>query len=252
MKRTPLILVSPCLERKGAEFADVSISLSNRYTDAIMAGGGLPQILPSVGSRELVAEMGRRCDGVLLTGGDDIQPHLYDKDMPAELAAKVGQLEPERDVWETLLVEEVFAQGKPIFGICRGHQMLNVALGGTLVVDIPTQVPGALNHRQMDRKMEQVHEVTVDRGSLLAKITGKQTLGVNSTHHQAVGRVADVLQVTARSSDGIIEAMELKDETRLPFCLSVQFHPERLIDLDPVFLRLFQCFVEACAKVRQI
>ena len=236
------------MEKKGTEFSDASISLSNRYTDAVVAAGGLPVILPSTSSPELVAEMVRRSDGVLLTGGDDIQPALYDKNMPKELAAKVGSLEPERDVWEALLVKEVFAQRKPILSICRGHQMVNVALGGTLIVDIPTQLPGALNHRQMDRKMEPVHDVAVESDSLLAKITGEKTLGVNSTHHQAVDKLAGALRCVARSSDGVVEALELKEPGLLPFFLAVQFHPERLIDGNPVFLRLFKSFITACVQ----
>jgi putative glutamine amidotransferase len=126
--------------------------------------------------------------------------------------------------------------------------MLNVALGGTLIVDIPTQVPEALNHRQMNRKTEPVHEVTIEPDSLLAKITGGQPLGVNSTHHQAVGELAPSLRSVARTSDGIIEALELKEPRQLPFLLTVQFHPERLIDANAVFLKLFSSFVEACAR----
>src|SRR5208283_5930270 len=98
-----------------------------------------------------------------------------------------------------------FQQRKPLFAICRGQQMLNVALGGTLLVDIPSQVPNALNHNQMARKTEPVHTVSVAAGSLLANITGETALGVNSTHHQAVGRVADPLRAVAHSADGVIE-----------------------------------------------
>ena len=128
------------------------VSLSNRYTDAVMAGGGLPQIFPATRSRAVIAEAVRRCDGVLMTGGDDIDPKLYARNLPEGLAKTVGPRMPERDAWEKQLIEEVFAQRKPLFGICRGHQMLNVALGGTLVVDIASQVPNALNHSHMDRK----------------------------------------------------------------------------------------------------
>ncbi|HEV7927196.1 MAG TPA: gamma-glutamyl-gamma-aminobutyrate hydrolase family protein, partial [Verrucomicrobiae bacterium] len=161
MMRRPVILVMPSTARKGEEFADASISLSNRYTDAVIAAGGLPQIFPATTSRWVITEAVQRCDGVLLTGGDDIDPKLYDPNLPPELAKTVGPLEPDRDTWEKGLIDDVFDQRKPLFGICRGHQMLNVALGGTLVVDIATQVPGALNHRRMDRKMEPVHDVKI-------------------------------------------------------------------------------------------
>jgi putative glutamine amidotransferase len=250
MKRSPIILITPSTEQKGAEFADVSISVSNRYTDAVIAGGGLPQILPATTSRAVIAEAVHRCDGVLLTGGDDIDPKLYAPNLPDELGKTVGPLDPERDVWEKVVIDELFAQSKPLFGICRGHQMLNVALGGTLVVDIATQLPKALNHQRMDRKAEQVHDITVVPDSLLARLAREQSFGVNSTHHQAVGELAPRLRVVAKSSDGVVEAMELKDAGQGPFLLTVQFHPERLIDKGRIFGQLFCGFVEACARWR--
>jgi putative glutamine amidotransferase len=251
MKRRPVILITPSTESKGAEFSDASVSLSNRYTDAVIAAGGLPLIFPATTSRWVITEAVQWCDGVLLTGGDDIAPKLYAKDLPEELAKTVGPLEPDRDLWEAGLIADVFQQQKPLFGICRGHQMLNVALGGTLVVDIATQMPGALKHQRMDRKAEPVHEVKIAPDSLLARVTGRQTLGVNSTHHQAIGTVAQPLRVVAESSDGVIEAVELKEPQRLPFLLSVQFHPERLIDSNALFLQLFSSFVAACKGRRQ-
>jgi putative glutamine amidotransferase len=251
MKRRPVILITPSTASEGVEFSDASISLSNCYSDAVIAAGGLPQIFPATTSRWVISEAVQRCDGVMLTGGDDIDPKLYAADLAPELAKLVGPLEPDRDMWEKDLIGDVFEQQKPLFGICRGHQMLNVALGGTLVVDIDTQVPGALNHRRMDRKAEPVHEVAVSPDSLLARVTGRQTLGVNSTHHQAIGRVAEPLRVVAESSDGVIEAVELKEPGQLPFLLSVQFHPERLIDSNALFLQLFSSFVAACERLRQ-
>jgi putative glutamine amidotransferase len=251
MKRRPVILVTPSTARKGAEFSDASISLSNKYADAVIAAGGLPQIFPATTVRWVIAEAVKQCDGIMLTGGEDIDPKLYASELPEELAKRVGPLEPDRDVWEKDMIADIFEQRKPLFAICRGHQMLNVALGGTLVVDIATQVPGALNHRRMDRKAEPVHEVKIAPDSLLAKVTGQQTLGVNSTHHQAVGEVAKPLRAVAQTTDGVIEAVELKEAEQLPFLLSVQFHPERLIDSSHVFLQLFRSFVAACEQRRQ-
>lgn len=244
----PTILVAPGTERKGAEFADLSVTLSNRYTDAVIAAGGLPVILPATTAPKMIAEAVRRCDGVLMTGGDDIDPKLYAPDLPAALAKTSSGHDAARDLWEKLLIDEVFRQRKPMLGICRGHQMLNVALGGTLVVDIPSQVPNALNHNQMARKMEPVHDVSVTAGSLLAKIAGTRTFGVNSTHHQAVGRLAEPLRVVAQSEDGVIEALELKDPGQSAFLLTVQFHPERLLDRGRLFLRLFKSLVRASAR----
>jgi putative glutamine amidotransferase len=145
------------------------------------------------------------------------------------------------------MIDEVFRQHRPLLAICRGHQILNIALGGTLIVDIPTQKPGAMNHQRTDLKSEKVHEVALTPGSLLAKITGERILSVNSTHHQAVGRVAKPLRVTGKSPDGIIEAMELKSPGLLPYLLAVQFHPERLVDRYKEFLQIFESFVGSCA-----
>jgi putative glutamine amidotransferase len=147
-----------------------------------------------------------------------------------------------------MLIDEVFRQRKPLLAICRGHQMLNVALGGTLVADIPSQMPRALNHRRTDKRGEIVHEVRLTSGSNLAKICSGQKLGVNSTHHQAVRRVAPGLRTVARSPDGVVEALELRPGASrwLPFLLSVQFHPERLADRYPAHRAIFDAFTRAC------
>jgi putative glutamine amidotransferase len=246
--KPPLILISPSTQKRGVEFEDNSVSVSNQYSMAIAAAGGLPWIAPAIPSASLVAASVARCDGVLLTGGDDVQTELYAPNLSEELKKTVSEPEPDRDLFELLLVEEAFAQGKPLFAICRGHQLVNIAFGGTLVVDIDLQIPGALNHRQLDRKNEVVHDAELTSGSLLANIAAHQKLGVNSSHHQAIAELADPFAVTARSEDGVVEAMELKPGVAdLPFFLAVQFHPERLYARHREHLRLFQHFVRACA-----
>ena len=248
----PLILVSPETELKGEEFGDLSSSLSTQYQNAVIAAGGLPLALPSVADRSTLAECVRRADGILLTGGNDINPRLYTDSLANNLGKTLGLATAERDMRELILVDEIFRQRKPVFGICRGHQILNVALGGTLHVDIASQVPGAINHRRFDRKSAVVHQARLTAGTLLAKIVGKQWLGVNSTHHQAVARVADPLCVAAATEDGIVEALELKPENAglLPYLMTVQFHPERLATRYPVHQALFSHFVRACVKNR--
>jgi putative glutamine amidotransferase len=252
MTKPPLILVSPNVEKKGDEFGDLSVSLSETYQRALIGAGALPLAMPALVSRELIAESVRRCDGVLLTGGEDVDPRLYGKELPPRLGRKVA-VTPDggaRDWRELVLIDEVFRQRRPLLGICRGHQILNVALGGTLLADIASQSRGAMNHRRRDRRSEIVHEVLLTPGSLLSKITGGHRLGVNSTHHQAVARVAGPLKVAAVSSDGIIEGLELKPGAArmLPFLLSVQFHPERLVDRYPEHQAIFQAFTLACAR----
>jgi putative glutamine amidotransferase len=248
----PLVLLSPCRDRRGVEFEDESISLSNRYPNAVVAAGGVPLVLPRSTDRHLIADLVRRSDGILMTGGDDIQPALYAKKISRKLKGKLGPTDPLRDLVELLLIDEVFAQRKPLLAICRGCQMLNVALGGTLCLDIPTQKRGALAHDQSNRKDRIVHQVALTNGSLLAKLAGTKTIGVNSSHHQAVERIAPPLRATACGADGIIEALELRENKRnmLPYLLGVQFHPERLFERHALFLNLFQDFIGACQSNR--
>lgn len=255
MTRPPLILVSPCIEKKGEEFGDLSLSLSETYQMALMGAGAIPLVMPMTASRKVIAECVRRVDGVLLTGGDDVDPALYAERVPARLRRKLS-VTPDggaRDLREVTLVDEVFRQHQPLLAICRGHQLLNVALGGTLVLDIASQMRGAFNHRRLDKRSEIVHDVHLTGDSLLAKITGSRTLEVNSTHHQAVDRPAEPLAVAGRSPDGVVETMQLKPELAhlLPFLLSVQFHPERLVDRYPAHRAIFTAFTRACVANRR-
>ena len=252
MHTAPLILVTPSTEEKGAEFYDYSLSLSQTYLDAISLAGGLPVVLPCSPSPKLVAEYVRRSDGVMITGGDDIQPELYYPDVPAELRKTVGRNDPVRDLLETLVVKETFAQQKPLLAICRGHQIMNIALGGTLFVDIPSQVKTTLNHTRLKHKDKVVHEVRLEPDSLLRRIFGKDIIQVNSSHHQAVDKVAKPLRVTGRALDGVIEALELRAEDAglMPYLLGVQFHPERLVRGYPEYIEMFRSFIEACTVHR--
>src|SRR5436189_5210917 len=146
MTKPPLILISPSIEKAGVEFSDQSISLSENYPRAVADAGGIPLTLPVGRSRELMAECVRRCAGILLTGGDDIEPDLYGNGWSKKLRGTVSTTPDggERDLRELILIDEIFRQRKPLLAICRGHQLLNVALGGTLIVDIPSHVRGAL------------------------------------------------------------------------------------------------------------
>jgi len=250
MARLPLILITPSVEKRGVEFHDLSASLSIKYLNAVLQTGGAPVIAPISTDRAILAEIVRRADGVLLTGGDDINPDLYEKNLPKKIRATIEQSPDggKRDLLELVLIDEIFRQHKPLLAICRGHQILNVALGGKLIADIRQQIPGALNHQRLDLAGELVHEAALTAGSLLSKITGKRVLGVNSSHHQAVLEPAEPLMATARSRDGIVEAMELKPDAarRMPFFLSVQFHPERLAEKHAEHRAIFGKFVAAC------
>jgi putative glutamine amidotransferase len=248
----PLILISGSTQQRGAELGDLSMSLSLNYPLAIEAAGGVPWLLPCMPDRDFVAESVRRSDGVMLTGGDDVRPELYMKKLSPKLQKTVESEAPERDLFELMLIDEVFRQRKPLLAICRGHQLLNVALGGTLVVDIPSQLQTTINHSQSDRKYEVVHEIEMTPGSIMEKSTGRQRLGVNSTHHQAIAKIAKPLRPTAVSKDGIIEGVELEPSAGalLPYLLAVQFHPERLFARFREHLELFKSFSRACSRRR--
>jgi putative glutamine amidotransferase len=248
MKKRPVILVAPSNHRQGVEFGDLSLSVSNYYARSIQAAGGLPLVMPlSLDAREISACV-ERAEGVMLTGGDDVHTGLYAQDMPARLKRKAGAPDHGRDWFEATLIETVFRRRKPLLAICRGQQILNVAFGGTLFVDIATEVRGALPHDQHRRSEEQVHKISLAPHSRLAKIARGPTMSVNSCHHQAVRELARPFRAVATSADGIIEGFELAREEAelLPYLLAVQFHPERLYDRDEISLRIFRDFARAC------
>jgi putative glutamine amidotransferase len=243
MRAKPLILISPGLKLVTEELC---LLVSQAYAQAIIDAGGIPWILPCTTSPEMMAACVERCDGVMLTGGDDVQPDLYREKLPTRLKKTVQAAEPARDVSELLLIREVFLQQKPLLAICRGMQLLHVAFGGKLVVDISSQNKAALNHSRFDRRWDLVHQITLSPDSLLARIFKKEKIGVNSSHHQAVADLAKPFRAAALSPDGIVEALELAERGLLPYLLAVQFHPERLIGAHPEFLELFRSFTKAC------
>ena len=174
------------------------------------------------------------CDGLLLPGGGDIDPKFYGQErIPA-----CGEPNLLRDAAEPLLLRAFLAADKPVLGICRGIQVMNVALGGDLYQDIKP-----FEHVKHHDYWTKVHTVTVRRGTLLSKILGQDTVLVNSQHHQAVDHVAPGLTLAALSEDGIVEAIEKPDAK---FCLGVQWHPEWLSNADPAMQGLFDAFVNAC------
>ena len=248
MKNAPTILIATSNEQRGFEFRDRSTSLSHCYTRVTLAAGGIPTLAPVIAEKKAIAEMVRRADGVLLTGGDDLQPDLYDSDLPIKIKAKAVGIDPQRDVFEFLLIEQTLKQRKPLLAICRGPQVLNVALGGGLVTDIPAERPGALAHHRRSKVHQLVHTAELAKGSLIRKIYGKAKLRINSAHHQAVGELAPMLRATAWTKDGIIEAIELNavEANGAPFLLGVQFHPERVYEKHPEHLKIFRAFTKAC------
>lgn len=215
------------------------------YKQAVLhAGGGVRIVEHGMD----VAEALRGAEGLLLTGGDDVAPSRYGEvPLPA-----VVNVVPERDEFELALVREARRRGLPILAICRGIQVLNVACGGTLVQDIPSQVENALDHAYTvppHRAFDYAHDIWIEDNSLLAslmqeRLNGSDSCAVNSRHHQAVKQVAPGFRVVATAPDGIIEAIE---DPQARFCLGVQWHPENFWRTGE-FRSLFEGFLEAAAK----
>jgi len=209
--------------------------------DCVVQAGGTPVLVPSVEDNGFIEEMLRTLDGVLVAGGDDAHPSLYGQE-PHE---KLGPVDEIKGRFEAALVRGALDAGLPLFGICGGLQMLNVVCGGTLYQDIASCAPPAMRQHPIVDDMRPCHDVEIVPGSRLHAILGETKLRVNSTHHQAVDALGDGLAVTARATDGVIEAIERPGE---PFVLAVQFHPETLAPHDPIFQRPFDTFIDACTK----
>lgn len=212
------------------------VRLNEAYVNAVRAAGLTPLILPPMPPEELgpVLDAVR---GVVLTGGEDVDPVRYG----AERHAEVDAVHAKRDACELAVVRSARKRGLPTLAICRGIQVVNVALGGTLVQDIPSQRPSDIDHDQSKERERRVHDISVERDSKLSLALDSLTLRVNSSHHQALDRVADGLRVTARSPDGIIEGVEWSGDDW--WMLGVQWHPEELIgDAKPWDRGLFKAF----------
>ncbi len=215
--------------------------MNHAYTRAVWNAGGEPVILPNLGQTEYAEAIVGRLDGLLLSGGNDVSPALYGEDVLNETVRVDGP----RDASEMPLIRAAVERDLPILAICRGIQSLNVALGGTLIQDIPTQAPSDVAHRQKDARDVDTHLVAVEPGSLFAQVVGEEPLPTNSFHHQAVRDVTEGYQVSGRAPDGTIEAME--DPLR-EFVLAVQFHPEEMVGVSERCRRLFTAFVDAARK----
>lgn len=235
MKR-PVIGVLPNYEWKTGE-----ISISKAYLDPLLEQGAVPFLLPFTEKGDVLQEILDACSGLLLSGGPDIHPVLFGEDMHQNC----GQTCPLRDTPEMELVRLAAAQDKPVLGICRGVQAMNVALGGTLYQDIPSQTASRLCHAQKPPYSIAVHRVQIERESLLYQVLEEESVLVNSMHHQAVKTPAPSLTVAAVAPDGGIEAL-WRPENR--FFLGVQWHPECMYASSRESGRLFQAFIDACRE----
>ena len=221
-------------------YGQATILLTQAYAQAIMQAGGVPVLIPSLIANDGWDALYPRLDGILFTGGGDISlAHFKGDPHP-----RIDDVDPQRDTVELNLLHASVADGKPFLGVCRGCQLVNVGLGGTLYTHIPDQMPNALDHSYPgDMRTVLVHEVRIDEGTRIADVLGEPIVKVNSHHHQGLKDIAPSLRVAGHSPDGLVEAIELPDH---PFGIAVQWHPEWLTDQQST-RNLFRRFVEAVA-----
>ncbi len=218
-----------------------SVMVLQAYVHAVLEAGGAPLLLPSSLAEGGWESVYARLDGILFSGGADLAPDLFD----GRPHPRIYGVDPLRDSLELNLFHAAARDGKPLLGICRGIQLVNVALGGTLYTHLADQFPHALDHGYPGNlRTVLVHEVRLEAGTHLAEICGVDLLKVNSLHHQGVERVAPGLRVSAYAPDGLVEAVELSGH---PFALAVQWHPEWLTDQQPT-RNLFEAFVQAAQR----
>lgn len=216
MKHRPLIGLTP-YEKQG----DAGIWMRDTYIRSIRNAGGLPVTLPFLTQEEELDEVCRSMDGFLFTGGDDVAPEQYGE----AILPECGELCPARDAFELRLLAKVLAAKKPMLAICRGVQVLNVALGGTLYQDLPSQLGTMICHDQEREFEKTAHDVSIACGTRLRDILQTDTLAVNTWHHQALRTLGRGLVTGAIAPDGVIEAVELPGAQLV---LGVQWHPEYL------------------------
>ncbi len=211
------------------------------YVHAIEDAGGLSVLIPFLEDLSELGTILSRLDGVLLSGGTDVLPSWYGEE-PHPL---LQEADPQLDALEFTVARWALQENKPILGICRGIQLLNVALDGSLYQDVNEQCPGTIKHMHIDQPRSQLtHPVYIEAGSHTAEALGTTELWVNSLHHQAVKVPGKGVRITGRAEDGVVEAIEVVGQH---FALGVQCHPEEIYQTVPACFRLFSAFVEACS-----
>lgn len=236
MGNRPLIGITPWYN-----YEEGKLFIKDGYYEAIIRSGGLPVLLPLITEESLLDEYMKKCDGFLLAGGPDLDAMYYNENnMPYN-----GEISPDRDVMELHISKRAIEMNKPILGICRGIQVMNAALGGSLYQDIHVQVKdrNLIKHSQSAPKWYPTHNVFVEKDSKVWELFKKGQVQVNSFHHQAVKDVAPCFRITARSEDGIIEAIE---HINCKFAVGVQWHPELMWQKNESFLGVFKALVKSC------
>ena len=234
----PIIGVTSFTELNGNDYM---ITMDD--ANAVLRAGGIPVALPTLLNVSDIDEIVQSLDGLYLTGGYDIDPTLFGE----EPHPKLGVIVPSRDAFEIMIVKKFLELDKPILGVCRGCQILNIAVGGDMYQDTGSQVNhDILQHKQLAPKTHGSHFVDVPQGTLLNRITGSERFKINSHHHQSNRFVPAPFRVSGTASDGIIEAIESDTHS---FVLAVQWHPESMVSSnDEPSLKIFEAFIGACQK----
>lgn len=238
MTKRPLIGIVPLWDDKKQ-----SSWVKRTYIEAIYDAGGIPIILPIFQSEQFIEELVARIDGLFLTGGDDIHPRLYEE-VKKEACGHTSEV---LDDFEWCVLKKTIEKGKPILGVCRGFQFINVYFNGSLFQDIESQYmkERSFSHRQLPPYDEPAHEVYLSENGVLQHWLGVQQLAVNSRHHQGIKRLGEGLIVEALAPDGLIEAVRHQD---YPFLVAVQWHPELRYKRDQAERLLFERFVFSCQE----
>lgn len=237
----PLILISTgrtMLPTRGDDAQATKIGCDGDYISAVLRAGGTPILLPPHGDKDATRNAVGICDAVLFSGGGDIHSLCYG----AQPHANSFDQDPLRDATELLAYEFAAKRRLPMLGICRGAQLLNVARGGTLVQHIPHEVPGAIKHDSEGLPGLLLHSIYIEENSVLEQIFGAREVAVNSFHHQSVEKLGEGLKISARASDGVVEALESNDGSKI---LGVMFHPEECAPLYPAFDAPFKWLVKS-------
>ena len=217
------------------------VLLQQSYVKAILQAGGVPVLIPSLLANDGWDALYARLDGILFSGGGDIGL----EHAPGDPHPRIDDVDPERDSVEIKMLNAAASDGKPFLGICRGCQVMNVALGGTLYTHIPDQLPNALDHSYPgNMRTVLVHQVKIEEGTHVAEIFGEPIIKVNSLHHQGIKDVPPSVRVAGYAPDGLVEAIELPEH---PFGLAVQWHPEWLTDQEGT-RNMFSKFIQAAEE----
>ena len=239
-----MIKIGLCTDRYySKEYAVYDNTAGEDYLQSIELAGALPIAIPLYLKDETLKEYIDLCDAFLIPGGIDVDPSFYNE----EKEEKCGTTNKEYDNYQIKLIKMIMESGKPILGICRGLQILNVAFGGSLIQDIPSSIDNHLTHNQENERYETIHEVMIDEDSFLYPLLGNKAQ-VNSKHHQSIKEVGEGLKVVAESSDGVIEAIE---GISYPL-IAVQWHPENFIRAKENTMKsIFSYFVEMCDNKKE-